>query len=75
MKKLKIESSILNAVGYDIASKKLYVEFNSGLMYAYKKVPATVVMAMLMAESHGKYFNENIRDSYKFNTKNKWPEI
>lgn len=73
MRKLKIESSMITAVGYDVASKRLCVEFTGGAVYDYKTVPGDVVLAMLMAESHGRYFNEYIRDTYKYKEKKKWP--
>ena len=74
MRKLNIESSAISAVGYNTASKKLYVEFTSGAIYMFKDVPGEVVLAMLMADSHGTYFSEYILDGYEYKVKKAWPK-
>ncbi|MEK6880098.1 MAG: KTSC domain-containing protein [Nanoarchaeota archaeon] len=66
MKFIKVESSNLEKIGYDIDKKVLAVQFDSGRVYNYSNVPQEVVLNLLFAESIGKYFNANIREKYTF---------
>lgn len=65
MNRQSINSTDLNSVGYDPDSQTLEIEFNSGGIYQYFNVPETVYNALMNANSHGKYFNQNIRDVYQ----------
>jgi hypothetical protein len=62
-----IESSNLKSATYDTNSSDLRVTFNSGSIYEYNNVPWEKFTKFRMAKSQGKYFNENISRSYKFN--------
>lgn len=64
MKRQAVESSNLASVGYDPTSQTLEVEFNTGKVYQYANVPASVHQALMAADSHGRYFNANIRKVY-----------
>ena len=67
MKMQKVKSSNIKAVGYDEITQKMRVEFFSGGLYEYDKVPRNTFLAFMKAESLGKYFHKNIRG--KFDTK------
>jgi hypothetical protein len=62
-----IESSNLKSASYNTESSNLQVTFNSGAIYEYNNVPWEKFTKFRMAKSQGKYFNENISRSYKFN--------
>jgi hypothetical protein len=61
-------SSMLRAVRYDEAARALYVRFSGGGLYRYADVPPEVAEALLDPPegSHGRYFNDNIRDSFEY---------
>ncbi len=44
----------------------LEVEFLSGSLYQYFNVPEQVYRALMGASSHGSYFAEYIRQSYRY---------
>ena len=67
MKKLKIESSTIKTVSYDIQKRLLEVEFVKGTVYQYKCVDIIDVVGMLFADSSGSYFNKHISRSYEYN--------
>lgn len=58
------QSSTLYAIGYDLANKKLEVEFFNGRVYRYHGVPLRVVMQLMEAESPGSMYNSVIRGVY-----------
>jgi hypothetical protein len=61
-----INSSNLKSAKYNTETEDLSVTFNSGAIYEYNKVPWNKFTKFRMAESQGKYFNENIARSYKY---------
>jgi hypothetical protein len=61
-----INSSNLKSASFNTESEDLTVTFNNGAIYEYNKVPWNKFTKFRMAESQGKYFNENIARSYKF---------
>lgn len=60
------KSSSIAAVGYDTESNELEIQFKSGGLYRYKKVPQHIFENMLNATSIGHYFHVNIKDFYEF---------
>jgi hypothetical protein len=66
MDRVNVSSSNLSSIGYDEVSSLLEVEFNSGLIYHYYDVPAHVHAELMSASSHGSYFSNSIRNSYKY---------
>ncbi|MEZ0611687.1 KTSC domain-containing protein [Fibrella sp. WM1] len=64
MTRIPVDSSNLASVGYD--GRTLEVEFLNGSVYQYSGVPDEVYEALMSADSHGKYFNANIRTSYSY---------
>lgn len=63
---IRVESTSLQAVGYDEATRVLYVQFRAGGIYAYQAVPASIYNDLLRAPSVGRFFNEMIRDRFPF---------
>ena len=66
MKRKAVESSLLTSIGYDKKAKTLEVQFTGGAIYQYFDVPEMEYKALLAADSIGRYFNFNIRDSYEY---------
>ncbi len=62
MKLHDVESSMMNTIGYDEATKTLLIVFNSGKTYEYADVPADVFAEFLDAESKGQFFHAAIDD-------------
>lgn len=60
-----VDSSMIRSVGYDAKSRTLEMEFQTGAVYQYFDVPASVHKGLLAAASKGKYFNNEIRDCYE----------
>lgn len=66
MERTPVASTNIRAIGYDLETQILEVEFNSGSVYQYHSVPASEHDAIMNAESKGKYFNANIKNNYTF---------
>jgi hypothetical protein len=64
MKLIEVESSMIQAVGYDPESKELEVLFDSGKTYRYTGVPQEEYEGLLKAESKGRYMRGYIIDVY-----------
>jgi hypothetical protein len=61
-----VTSSNLVSVGYDSEEMMLEVAFKSGSIYRYSNVPMNVHVALMVAESKGKFFHQHIRKAYQF---------
>lgn len=59
-----VSSSNLKSVGYEEETQILEIEFNNGGVYRYFEVPKTVYFELMSASSHGKYFNQYIKNCY-----------
>ena len=67
MNRKSVESSNLASVGYDVNSSILEVEFNNGGIYQYSNVPSRVYEGLMNADSHGSYFDKNVKKAgYSF---------
>lgn len=64
-----IQSSNLKETAYNTETEDLTVIFNNGSIYEYNKVPWAKFTKFRLAESQGKYFNENIAKNYKYTKK------
>jgi len=60
----RVASSNVAAIGYDPLTETLRVEFVSGSVYDYLKVPATVHANLMAAPSIGKFLNAEIKPNY-----------
>jgi hypothetical protein len=52
-------------VGYDDTTKTLELEFHTGSVYHYLRVPQKVYMDLMHSEESGKYFSEKIRQKFQ----------
>jgi hypothetical protein len=59
-------STAIREIDYDFPSHRLTVTFVSGRRYIYDGVPLRVHDAFTHAESHGGFFNREIRGRYPF---------
>jgi hypothetical protein len=62
----EIESSNITKTDFNTESKKLIVDFKTGVQYEYEGVPHEVYTRFRMAESQGSFFNKNISKTYKY---------
>jgi len=60
----EVESSRIHKLGYDHEKNRLEVHFKNGHVYLYKEVPASFYTECLLADSVGKYFYDNIAESF-----------
>lgn len=62
-----IESSSVAAVGYDPATRKLYLRFRgTGQAYVYYEVAPSTFADLMDAESKGGFVNTMIKGSYNY---------
>jgi len=66
MNRVPVSSSNLSSVGYDESNQVLEIEFHGGRVYQYFDVPKRIHQELMKANSHGKYFNRNIEDKYRY---------
>ena len=66
MNRVAIRSTSLRSVGYQASKHILELEFHNGRLYRYFRVPEAIYQAFMAAESHGRYFNSQIRPSYSY---------
>ena len=64
MRRISVESSNLGSVGYEQGT--LEIQFNWGGVYQYYDVPEKVYEELMNADSHGVYFNANIKGEYDY---------
>jgi hypothetical protein len=64
MQRTPVQSSSINAIGYDPKSRTLHVEFASGRTYEYKGVEPHEHEALVSAKSIGSHFSKFIRPVY-----------
>lgn len=65
MQRIPVKSSDIASIGYE--ENVLEIEFNSGRsLYQYYDVPSHEHDNLMNASSHGKYFNQNIKNKYRY---------
>ena len=64
MNLVRVDSSMIYAVGYDPEIKELAVVFNSGRAYWYEDVPAELHKALMASESQGQIMRDCIIDMF-----------
>lgn len=63
---IKVNSSAINEVKYDIENEALQVEFSNKNKYIYKEVPKHVFNGIADSDSKGKFINKYIIGKYKY---------
>ncbi|WP_333446163.1 KTSC domain-containing protein [Microcoleus sp. herbarium2] len=66
MKLEPVESSMIQAAGYDEKSSTLEVVFNSGKTYRYFEVPKTVYLELMESNSKGSYMLSDVIDCFPY---------
>ena len=61
-----VSSTNVEAVGYDAATRELYVRFTSGDTYAYSNVEQQTYDALLTAPSVGSYLNREVKTFHEY---------
>jgi hypothetical protein len=56
----------LKTVGYDTVTLTLEIEFDDGNVYQYFDVPEAIHTELISAPSQGKFFNSQIKGSYRY---------
>ena len=64
-----VDSSNVEAIGYDPATQELYVQFLTSGTYVYLDVEESVFDEFLQAPSKGQYLNWNVKGRYQFETR------
>jgi len=59
-----VESSMIQAVGYDPQTRVLEVVFTSGRTYCYEGVPPEIHQELMAADSKGQYMRAEIIGVY-----------
>ena len=59
------KSSAIENIVYNHTTELLEIKFNTGGTYEYKGVPSSLVEAMKLAPSVGRFYHENIRDKFE----------
>lgn len=61
-----VDSSNIEAIGYNSDEQELYVRFLSGATYVYHGVPEHVYEEIMGAPSKGSYLNRVIKGVYEY---------
>lgn len=65
MQHTAVQSSNIQSVGYDPATKALEVHFKNGGRYRYHDVDAVTHSRLMAAKSVGAHFHEHIKGAFK----------
>lgn len=61
-----VDSTNIEAIGYDEAAEELHVRFLGGGLYIYNGVPQSVFDDFIAAPSKGSFLNREIRGVYSW---------
>ncbi len=61
MQRTYVSSSNISSIGYDTRTQTLEIEFHSGSVYQYHRVPSGLYQGLMSASSHGQYFDAYIK--------------
>jgi hypothetical protein len=61
-----VDSSNVEAIGYDDNAQELHVQFLSGGLYVYYGVPRQVFDGLMASPSKGSFLNREIKGVYQF---------
>ncbi|WP_420213961.1 KTSC domain-containing protein [Listeria monocytogenes] len=62
----EVVSSQFNKVKYNSEEKTLIITFNNGKRYEYLNVPQLVFECLMSADSLGKFFIANIKNTFSY---------
>lgn len=65
MQMIRVNSSAIQAVGYDPQMRRMKITFAQGHTYEFCGVPQHIFDGFLCAESKGGYYNDHIKDRYQ----------
>ena len=63
---IPVESSKIQAIGYEASPMILRVEFHKDGVFEYYGVPELVYNELMEADSHVTYFTRSIKDRYRY---------
>ncbi len=61
-----VDSSNIEAIGYDDETQELHVQFLSSGYYIYSEVPRGVFDDLMNAASKGSFLNREVKGTYQF---------
>lgn len=61
-----VSSSNIEAVGYDVESRELWVRFTSGDTYVYSNVDEGTHQSLVSAPSIGSYLNRAVKGAFDY---------
>lgn len=61
-----VDSSNIEAIGYDDDTQELHVQFLSGGCYIYSDVPRKIFDDLMNAPSKGSFLNREVKGIYQF---------
>ena len=61
-----VDSSNVEAIGYDDDTQQLHVQFLSGGYYTYQDVPREIFDDLMNAPSKGSFLNREVKGVYQF---------
>ncbi|HIX25739.1 MAG TPA: KTSC domain-containing protein [Candidatus Lachnoclostridium avicola] len=64
MNMISVSSSNLHSIGWE--NGILHIRFQSGSLYEYIGVPASIYNGLLEARSHGRFFSDYIKNQYAY---------
>jgi hypothetical protein len=62
---VSVGSAMIDSIGYELASKRLHVNFVSTEKYIYQGIPKIIYARLMRAHSIDVYFTEEIKDKYR----------
>ncbi len=65
MQMVRVNSSAIEAVGYDLDTRRMKIQFTSGNTYDFCGVPEHIYSGLMSAFSKGAYYNDHIKDRYQ----------
>ena len=63
---VQVESAAIAEIDYDSKTSRMFVRFAEGDWYTYFAVTLATYEAFIAAESHGRFFQQYIRDRFPF---------
>lgn len=61
MEMVQVDSSNIDAIGYDEEAQELHVQFQGGSEYVYSGVPGDVHERLMSAPSKGRFLNTEVK--------------